>query len=369
MARSAESERSARSAPSTSAACAYAARNEVEQRQALGHRRAHLQRPHGGDQLGRQHRAQGGHAHRRQPRAVRRVAGVVLQAAGDDRAAERGGQGRVAQGRHAVLRHVLQRHHPRAARRTLGEEGGEPGEVGVDEVAQPRRGQLGDRVDGRAGRVERVRQVAGVEVRVVPGVGGGQVQQRVLGPGVDLHVEHRAEPLDRVDRGAVHLRHRAQAERVLQAAARPRRRAHPQQPAHAGRHQQLAGVGAGVLHRRAVRLRRPAERDERQGGDDLARPQQRVEVGLGQHGLADRRRVARDHRQRVGAGQGDHRRAPGAATGGRRTARAPDRPARTGRRCRSRRSGARPGSRRSRARRPARPAPAGRRPTRPRRAG
>jgi hypothetical protein len=38
-------------------------------------------------------------------------------------------------------------------------------------------------------------------------------------------------------------------------------------------------MGTGVLHRRAVRLRRTAERHERQGGDDLARPQQRVEIG------------------------------------------------------------------------------------------
>lgn len=224
---------------------------------------------------------------------------VVLQPAGDHGGPERDRRRRVPQRAQRIVGDVLQDHDPRAARRPLGEERRQAAQVRLHQVAQPRGRQLGDVVQRRAQVVERQRDVRGGELAVVVGLLGLDVDQRVLRRGVEVDGQHAFDGGRGVQRRALHLRERAQPERVLQPAPLGQVVGRGEQAPHLGGAPDGTRVRTRGVDAFRVRLGRAAERAERQRRDDVTRGEQPAQVVPGQHGLAERGGVAGDERERV----------------------------------------------------------------------
>ena len=164
-------------------------------------------------------------------------------------------------------------------------------------VQEERRPPLGDGAQlgqRELGEVERQRDRLAVEVaagdheaaarREGVGRNGAALgeHERVVRRGVELHVEHAPEVVERVADRAVDLRHAAQRVRVLDLVRRPVVRAlEPrvaQQVAQLGRHRDLAGVRPRQLVRRGVRDLGPQQRLDRHRRCDRRRADQPVGV-------------------------------------------------------------------------------------------
>ena len=256
-----------------------------------------LHRLAGGDELHRQHPLQAPDRPERLLRGVHPHGDVVLLGRpGGQRS--RAGRRRLVTGfGHLARRRHLHHHHPRPEPRLRGQERRQPGEVRVEEpigapLAHGRHGRKGGGqvVQGRGHRLA---------VKVAVGEDGrpsrADVQhERVVGGGVDLHLQHPPHVAEGVPGRPVDLGHAAEGVGVLDPGV-PVPVALPdlallQEGAEATCALPLARMWPGLVDGRVEGHRRPAEPLQGRGPGHLGHLQQflRTEEGQrpeGRHGL------------------------------------------------------------------------------------
>jgi hypothetical protein len=147
---------------------------------------------------------------------------------------------------------VLEHHRARAGTGVRGEHGRQAGQVRLEHRGDPRGAQGRGLRERAPERVEREGERARVEVRVGQDgrLAGGD--QRVLRRRVQLHGEHSIKRGQRISRGALDLRQRAERERILDGRARlrpaPRAGFHGEQLAEAGGDGRLARMRPRPVH-------------------------------------------------------------------------------------------------------------------------
>ena len=261
------------------------------------------QRPDRGHELACQNDPESPHRIGRRPRGLRPEPGMLLGTDRQHRAAEYGRGSQTADVSQGRMRRVLNHHQARARRYIHGKKRGQAGNAVIEQRAEPGSRQGCGLEHGGARRVQRQRQIGGVEIAVVPDPLPGHVDQRILGSGVQLAGDHALGVSERVDCGPVHLRQRPEPVRILH----PGRglRLPGQQPAHVSRDENLARMGAGQLHCFGIGLCRCAGRDVTECRDHGAAREEAGQVCARDCGFGERRRVTRHKGKHVGRVEGE----------------------------------------------------------------